>query len=132
MFALKHCHTRTASLQPPHSVQNNTGRRVARCAVASNVMCALCNRLERHAAAFFYHAERAVNTLQQLLARRRRCTKAIIWNILCPWATIFKSLFLPPHTSPTIIEEKTWLIRKQYSSMFTKSVGELFQNTATQ
>ena len=47
-------------------------------------------------------------------------------------ATIFKSLFLPPHTSPSIIEEETWLIRKQYSSMFTKSVGELFQNTATQ
>ena len=57
------------------------------------------------------------------------CTKE---HIMFLGATIFKSLFLPPHTSPSIIEEETWLIRKRYSSMFTKSVGELFQNTATQ
>jgi len=30
----------------------NADRRGAHCAVASNAVCALCNRLERHAAAF--------------------------------------------------------------------------------
>jgi len=41
-----------ASLQRSHSVLKKAERRGARCANASNAVQTLCNRLERHAAAF--------------------------------------------------------------------------------
>jgi len=41
-----------ASLQRFHTVLKHAERRVARCANASNGVETLCNRLERHAAAF--------------------------------------------------------------------------------
>jgi len=59
-------------------------RRGARCANASNAVQTLCNRLERHAAAFVLSMlrVRAVNTMQQLLARCENvtCTR-YYWQI---------------------------------------------------
>jgi len=45
------CHTSVASLQRSHNVKN-ADHRGARCTVASNAVCELCNRIKRHAAAF--------------------------------------------------------------------------------
>jgi len=51
---LNHCHTRVASLQRSHSVLKKAERRCALCANASNAVETLCNRIERHAAAFTF------------------------------------------------------------------------------
>jgi len=51
-FKLNPCHTRVASLQRSHSVLKNAERRGVRCGNASNAVETLCNRIERHAAAF--------------------------------------------------------------------------------
>jgi len=61
----------------PYSVLINVIRRVARCAVASNDVCVLCNRLERHEAVFAQHVrQRAVGTMWGFLGRcgRAACT----------------------------------------------------------
>jgi len=74
-----------ASLQRSHSVLKIADRRDARCAVASNAVCALCKRIERqeHAQikrrglAFARRVrQRAVATLWGLLERRGRVVDA--------------------------------------------------------